>query len=300
MWQKEVLLMAQGLRREYLRAGKGTNIFTAVKDCDLTLYAGEVLVLKGRSGSGKTTLLNMMAGLLRPTRGKVFFYPPEASAARRTSTAGASPQNADGEDSMRNADPSVVGIGRAAADLYALEDEALSFLRNRYFGYIPQGAGAVGSFSVMENVLLPYTLYGESVLSPDGMCLQADLSAAGAQIHTEVTPLHRAQLLLERLEITHLQNEMPAALSGGELRRVSIARALLRAPALVFADEPTGDLDDESTNRVFSLLRETADAGAAVLIVTHENEADAFADRVLTMNGGAIDDGCGNMIQYEP
>ena len=142
-------------------------------------------------------------------------------------------------------------------------------------------------------MLLPYTLYGESVLSPDGMRPQAD-----ALNHTETNPSLRAKMLLERLEISTLQNEMPASLSGGELRRVSIARALIRNPRIVFADEPTGDLDDDSTNAVFSLLRETADAGAAVLVVTHENEADAFADRVLSMNGGSIDDRSGNMVKY--
>ena len=76
--------------------------------------------------------------------------------------------------------------------------------------------------------------------------------------------------------------------SGGELRRMSVARALIKAPGVLLADEPTGDLDDENTHAVLRLLRQSADEGAAVLLVTHEREAAAYADRVYRMNDGVL------------
>ncbi|MBQ6904297.1 MAG: ATP-binding cassette domain-containing protein, partial [Lachnospiraceae bacterium] len=129
MSDQPVILQAFHIRKQFLRKGKDTNIFHAVQDTDLTLYAGELTVLKGRSGSGKTTLLNMLAGLLQPTEGSVSVFPP--------------------------------GQKPDAVDLYALDDEARARVRNRAFGVIPQGNSAIGSLTVSENILLPYTLYGD-------------------------------------------------------------------------------------------------------------------------------------------
>jgi putative ABC transport system ATP-binding protein len=84
--------------------------------------------------------------------------------------------------------------------------------------------------------------------------------------------------------ISNLANAKPNELSGGELRRMAIARAMLLHPEILLADEPTAGLDNENTLAVLSLLRKAADDGAAVLLVTHENEAAQFADRVYTMD----------------
>ena len=84
-------------------------------------------------------------------------------------------------------------------------------------------------------------------------------------------------------------NAKPNELSGGELRRMAMARAMLLHPGVLLADEPTAGLDNENTMAVLSLLRKAADDGAAVLLVTHENEAAQFADRVFTMDGGRLD-----------
>ena len=88
--------------------------------------------------------------------------------------------------------------------------------------------------------------------------------------------------------IAELARVGPHELSGGELRRMAVARALLMEPGVVLADEPTAGLDEESTAAVLELLRKTAQEGAAVLVVTHEEEAARFADRVLTMNAGEL------------
>lgn len=160
--------------------------------------------------------------------------------------------------------PSAGTVALDGQDLYSLPDAALSRLRARHFAVIPQGASPISSLTVIENVLFPAALAGKE------------------------PPLQRAQALMERLGILPLRHVFPGQLSGGELRRMAIARALAAEPDFIFADEPTGDLDDENTAAVLSLLRETARAGAAILMVTHEAEAASCADRLWRMDGGIL------------
>ena len=222
-----MILKAEKLSREFIRESRGTNRFIAVKETDLTVEGGIFTVIMGRSGSGKSTLLNMLGGLLEPTSGKVSY------------------------DSV---------------DIYGLSDRELSRLRNGSVGFIPQGQTALHSLSVIENILMPYTLFREDITEAEKY----------------------AEELMERLDIAELKNEMPSALSGGELRRMAIARAVIRKPGIILADEPTGDLDDENTETVFGFLRDSARAGAAVIAVTHENTASKYADRVLRMTAGEL------------
>ena len=93
---------------------------------------------------------------------------------------------------------------------------------------------------------------------------------------------------MQSLDILSLRGAMPAELSGGELRRMAIVRALAAEPDFVFADEPTADLDDENTAVVFSLLREATERGAAVLTVTHESDASVYAHHVWQMSAGML------------
>ena len=149
-------------------------------------------------------------------------------------------------------------------DIYALSDEMRSRLRNEELGVIPQGQTALRSLTVLENVKLPCAMYGETV-SDDA-----------------------AVELLERVGIAGLKDTYPNELSGGELRRLAIARSLVRRPGVLLADEPTSNLDDENTKAVLHLLRQCADEGAAVLLVTHEREAAEYADRVFRMDNGIL------------
>lgn len=224
-------LKAVDISKKYPRKLKEANYFYAVNPVSLNLEPGKVIEIMGRSGSGKSTLLHMMAGLLLPSEGKVFL-----------------------DD----------------RDLYAMSDRELSRQRNRYFGVIPQGQTGLYSLTVLENVLLPCTLY-------DGQAGSCDKDDRDYALE-----------LLERLDIGHLARAYPGELSGGELKRLAIARALTGKPSIILADEPTGDLDDENTAVVFRLLREAADKGAAVLVVTHETQAVEYADMVFRMNGGSL------------
>ena len=151
-------------------------------------------------------------------------------------------------------------------DLYAMGEDARTRLRSRRIGIVPQRLMSLAALTVRENILLPALLTG-----------------------TQEQAAVRADALMERLGIRKLGAVAPSELSGGELRRVTIARALVMQPGILLADEPTGDLDEENTRSVLRLLRETADAGTAVLLVTHEREAAAYADTAYTMTAGKLE-----------
>ena len=150
-------------------------------------------------------------------------------------------------------------------DLYALDEKALARLRNEKIGLIPQGHTALLSLTVLENVLLPSILYSR-----------------------ETPPEERARKLLTDVGLGALMDAKPNELSGGELRRMAIARAMLMKPDILLADEPTAGLDSENIIGSLSLLRNAADNGASVLLVTHESEAAEFADEVYVMENGKL------------
>ena len=223
----DIVIEAQSVCKQFFRKGRtSARNFDAVASADLQLARGQLVELTGRSGSGKSTLLNIMAGLLEPTEGKVLL---------------------EGQD------------------LYALDDAALSRLRNERIGVIPQGQTALANLSVIQNVMLPWCMYRKD----DGV--EA-----------------RAFELLGRLGIADLADAYPNELSGGEMRRMAIARALICEPDVLLADEPTGDLDDENTAAVLQILRDATDAGVAVLLVTHEQAAEKYANYVLHMDAGKL------------
>lgn len=150
-------------------------------------------------------------------------------------------------------------------DIYSMKEEERSRLRNDRIGLIPQGHTALRSLTVLENVMLPFVLY-----------------------HRETPPEDRAKELLQKVGLFDMKDERPNALSGGELRRMAVARALLMKPEVLLADEPTAGLDDENVELVMELLRSAADEGASVLLVIHENEARKYADCVFNMDGGRL------------
>lgn len=160
-------------------------------------------------------------------------------------------------------EPTEGNVSIDGIDLYSLDDARISELRNKMIGVVPQGQTALHSLSVVENVTLPYLMHRN-----DGDAER------------------RALELLERVGIVHLADAYPRELSGGELRRMAIARSLICSPVVLFADEPTGDLDDENTKNVLAILRETADDGTAVLVVTHERSVEGYADRFIRMDSG--------------
>jgi len=150
-------------------------------------------------------------------------------------------------------------------DITSLPDEDVSIVRGTRMGYIPQGQSVLFSLSVLDNVTLPLSLLGRK--APD---------------------IENAETLLDRVGIAHLAQESPRHLSGGELRRVAIARSLVWEPALLIADEPTADLDPETTGQILDLFDEINAAGTAIILVTHEADAAVRASVHYHLEGGIL------------
>jgi lipoprotein-releasing system ATP-binding protein len=151
--------------------------------------------------------------------------------------------------------------GREAS---GLDEEERSRLRNARLGFVFQFDALLPEFTILENVLMPARIAGR-----------------------EAQP--RARELLERLGLSKLADRFPAQASGGERQRAALCRALINAPGLLLADEPTGNLDKASGELVFSDLKKLAQGQkAAVLMVTHNEAAASYATRVLHMTDGLI------------
>ncbi|MBI3837469.1 MAG: ABC transporter ATP-binding protein [Planctomycetia bacterium] len=152
-------------------------------------------------------------------------------------------------------------------DISALTDDERSLLRRRRIGFIFQQFNLLPIFTASENVALPLRL--------DGMgAAQAD---------------RRAVEMLALVGLAERRNHLPSQLSGGEQQRVAVARALVAEPAIVLADEPTGNLDSTSGDRVIAILRELVDEQRqTVVLVTHDSSVASRADRVIHVRDGLI------------
>ena len=150
-----------------------------------------------------------------------------------------------------------------------LNDKALARFRNEHIGFIFQFHQLLPEFTAIENVCLPAFIKGTN---------RADAEK-------------RAKELLDFLGLSHRYNHKPSELSGGEQQRVAVARALINSPDLIFADEPSGNLDSESAENLHSLFFKLRDEfGQTFVIVTHNEELANLADRKLTMVDGNIVD----------
>ncbi len=148
-----------------------------------------------------------------------------------------------------------------------LDDDALSRLRNRRIGFVFQFHHLLREFSALENVMMPLRLGGTET--------------AAARV--------RAEVLLDRVGLASRMHHRPAELSGGEQQRTAVARALAMDPALVLADEPSGNLDHLNSERLHELLSSLArDLSIAMVVVTHNRSLASRADRVLLLEDGVL------------
>lgn len=165
--------------------------------------------------------------------------------------------------------PSTGGVWHDGRCLSALSDNARSEFRLRRIGFIHQTYPMVGALTALENIVLP--------------ALYAGVGRAAAR--------ERGQGLLARVGLGSFGDRSVRTLSGGERQRVAIARALINEPLVVFGDEPTAALDQETGETVLDLLFDvTRDQGCALVIATHDPTVAARADRVLRLRGGSVEE----------
>lgn len=207
---------------------KGSEVITPLRDAELIVERGEFVSLMGASGTGKSTLLNLIAGIDRPTSGRILV---------------------DG------------------TDITQLSRTRLAAWRARNIGYIFQTHNLIPVLTAWENVELPLLL----------------LPMGRSERH------RRVELALRAVDLTDRANHYPRQLSGGQEQRVGIARAIVTDPTVVVADEPTGDLDTDTSSQILQLLRRlNTELGTTLLMVTHDPEAAAIAGRRLRLQQGQL------------
>ena len=150
-------------------------------------------------------------------------------------------------------------------DILSLNDRDRSFYRNAKIGFVPQILGSLPNLTVLDNVRLPFFMFKRDG-NDDG----------------------RALSLLEMMGILHLKDEVPSSLSGGEEKRMLIARSLMNAPKLLIADEPTSNLDSETTQEVMEGIKRVHRQGVACLIVTHDESIIEKGCDVYRMESGKL------------
>lgn len=152
-------------------------------------------------------------------------------------------------------------------NLSKMDDEEKSGYRNEFIGYVPQSLGTLPTLNVLDNVRLPYFFKKR-----------------------EGNGIERARMLLDMCGILALENDFCKNLSGGELKRVLIARALMNEPKILIADEPTSDLDSKTTIEIMNMLKEINEKGTTIIIVTHDNDLLKYGSRLLVMTDGKLNE----------
>lgn len=144
----------------------------------------------------------------------------------------------------------------------------LSLIRNKYFGFVFQFHHLLPEFTALENVVMPKLIAG----------------------YDKNTAFQWARCILDRVEMSHRLEHKPAELSGGEQQRIAIARAIVNNPKILFADEPTGNLDSQNAKKILDLLQELKQEMKSTLVIaTHSNDIACNAERVIYMKDGLIE-----------
>ena len=208
----------------------GEKVKTKVlNNTDLTINEGEFVSIIGQSGSGKSTLLNIMGTLSKGSSGTLY----------------------------------INGI-----NVEGMNKNELADLRNSKLGFIFQFHYLLPEFTVLENILMPYSI-------------------SGKKVNKEI--LERANELIDLVGLTKVKNNMATDLSGGQQQRAAIARALINSPKIILADEPTGNLDSNTTNEIYNLLRDiNKKYNTTFVIITHDNRIAEKADRIIEVLDGNI------------
>ncbi|MGZ9582931.1 ABC transporter ATP-binding protein [Paenibacillus marinisediminis] len=206
----------------------GAEMTKVLHDLSFRVEQGDMVALLGSSGSGKSTLLNLMAGLMKPTEGRIYI---------------------------------------AGHNIVEMNENQLAEFRRSHIGFIFQSYELIPNLTVRENIELPLVFQG-------------------------VSPRERKEKALKLLEQVGLPDKaemFTSQLSGGQQQRVSIARSLITEPSIIFADEPTGNLDTKTEQEIIAILKHlNKTMGTTFIIVTHEHEVAAHTERVITLRDGYL------------
>lgn len=206
----------------------GDEKVTALDRVNINIEKGEICAILGTSGSGKSTLLNMLAGLEKPTSGKIIV---------------------------------------SGKRIDKMNEKQLVLFRQKYTGFVFQSYNLISSMTALENVALPLMFRG-------------------------VDKKEREKRALEMLRLVGVENRShhkPSEMSGGQQQRVGIARAFVTNPAIVFADEPTGNLDSKTTAEVMSLITDMIHKNnQTMVLVTHDENVAKYADKIIRVIDGRI------------
>ena len=156
----------------------------------------------------------------------------------------------------------------AGQDVARMEDDLLSDIRSKYLGFIFQQYNLLPQYTVVENIEIP-------------------LLYQGAKLNEQTT--ERCMGLAQLVGLGNRLDHRPMQLSGGQQQRVAIARSLVNDPAVILADEPTGNLDSKTSDEIMHLLSRLNDVGKTIIMVTHENDIASWAKRIVRMRDGAIE-----------
>lgn len=206
--------------------GKGESQVIALDQVSLTIEKGEFTAIIGPSGSGKSTLLHAIAGVDKPTSGRIYL---------------------EGQN------------------VYGGNYEKLAIFRRRQVGLIYQFNNLIPTLNVVENITLPILMDKRKVNE------------------------ERLNDLLDLLGLQERKTHLPNQLSGGQQQRVAIGRALMNAPAVMLADEPTGALDSRNSHEIIRLLKESNQKyGQTLILVTHDESIAVQAGRIVTIVDGKV------------
>ncbi|NND24218.1 MAG: ABC transporter ATP-binding protein [Acidimicrobiia bacterium] len=228
------IIEANSLTKIY---GEKETSVTALDDINIEFRENEFTAIMGPSGSGKSTLLHCLAGLDRPTSGKIFLK---------------------------------------GNDIATLNDKELTKIRRDSFGFIFQAFNLIPTLTAQENITLPASIAGRE---PD---------------------MEWVKEVVETVDIADRLTHRPNELSGGQQQRVAAARAMATKPEVIFADEPSGNLDSKSSRELLTFMKSVVEnLNQTIVMVTHDPYAASFAGRVVMLKDGRIASDLENPTQEE-
>ena len=206
----------------------GEEKVKALDNVNIKINKGEICAILGTSGSGKSTLLNMLAGLDRPSAGKVIV---------------------------------------AGKRIDKMDEKQLVLFRQKYTGFVFQSYNLIASMTALENVALPLMFKGKNKKEREKRALE----------------------MLKLVGVENRSHHKPSQMSGGQQQRVGIARAFASNPSIIFADEPTGNLDSKTTKEVMSLITDIIHKNnQTMVLVTHDESVAKYADKIIRVIDGKV------------